>query len=277
MKKHYKPPETRDDVKTYRRIRNMIGFLGMGLPLVLFVISCIHFFETPPQPSISDYYYTNCREIFTGVLCAVGLFLIRYQGHTNEVFWKNDKLMTNIAGTMALGVALMPTNPFTCAEKIYTFLPICAPWTGAIHYLFAATFFLILANISVNVFVIGQKKSPDIPVYLFNENYIYRTCGFVIFICIVLIPICMKLELFPRSTYWLETVALLSFGFSWLIKGRAFGQNGLMGRILYRENNKTSDKENPRAVLRFLISVPRRLRLLAEIEERKRKAFGSQR
>jgi hypothetical protein len=275
MKKPYKPPKARDDIKTFRKIRNMIGILGMGLPILLFIMSNINFFETPPQPSISHYYYTNCREIFTGVLCAVGVFLILYQGHTNEVFWKNDKLMTNIAGALAIGVAFLPTNPFVCTDKTDSLLHICAPWTGLIHYILAAFFILILANISFNIFVLGQKTSFDIPVYVFNENHIYKTCGIVIFISVVSIPVFIKLKHFPRSTYWLETVALLAFGFSWLVKGRAFGQKGIMGRILYREDNKYISEDRNMPVNKFLMLVSRKMRPYAEALESKRKASGS--
>ncbi len=238
MKTKVKPPKTENDKQTYHRIRKAIGWLGIGLPWVLMLLSKIPFFETKIQPSVSDYYYTNFREIFTGVLCATSLFLIRYQGYKNKTFWKNDSLMTNIAGALALGVAFMPTNPSDCAEKIYTFLPICAPWTGIFHYVFAAGFFLILANISHNIFVIGQEDPKDIPVSFLNENHIYKTCGWVIFVSVILIPLFMCMKLFENSTLILETIALTAFGFSWLIKGRVIGQSGAIGRVLYREHHK---------------------------------------
>ena len=68
------------DIFTYRRIRRAIGYLGISLPILLVGLSLISFFETSVQYSISDYYYTNLREVFTGTLCAVGLFLICYKG-----------------------------------------------------------------------------------------------------------------------------------------------------------------------------------------------------
>lgn len=94
-----------NDVFTYRRIRKAIGLLGVSLPIVLVLFSFIDFFQSNLQSSISHYYYTNLREIFTGTLCAVGLFLIRYKGHENKSIFKNDSLLTNLAGIMAFGVA----------------------------------------------------------------------------------------------------------------------------------------------------------------------------
>jgi hypothetical protein len=235
MKKVSKIQSTESEIATFRRIRRSIGWLGIGLPIVLFVLSFIAFFSTPVQPSISHYYYTNFREIFTGILCGVGLFLIRYKGTRNKVFWKNDSLLTNIAGYMAFGIAFFPTNPVEWSEKIYTLIPLDYNVLGYIHYGFAAVFFLILANISINVFTIGQEKNPGIPVSFYNENRIYRISGYMILFSIIMIVVFGKLDIFPYSTLLFEAVALFFFGTSWLIKGRVLGDKGQIGRNLYRE------------------------------------------
>jgi hypothetical protein len=228
---------------TYRRLRRAIGILGVMLPIVLVSFSLIPFFQTTPQVSISHYYYTNLREIFTGVLCAVGLFLIRYKGYDNPSIFKNDNFLTNLAGTMAIGVAFIPTNPETYQEKIYTLIPSTAAWLGWLHYSFAGIFFLILSIISINVFTIGQKGNMNIPISVLNENHIYRVCGIAILLCIGLVPVSASIELFPYSTLTLEALALFSFGISWLIKGRALGDKGKIGEKLYREQNTSKSRE----------------------------------
>ncbi len=226
-----------DDIFNYRRIRKVIGYLGFSLPVALVLLSLLPFFKTGIQDSISSYYYTNFREIFTGILCAVSLFLICYKGTRNRIIWRNDSLLTNIAGIMALLIAFFPTNPLSWDEKIYTIAPWDLQWLGWLHYFFAATFFLILANISINVFTIGQQANTDIPVSMLNENYIYRICGWTIIICVILIPACKITNLFRCSTLVFEAIALLAFGITWLIKGRALGETGNIGKVLYREEN----------------------------------------
>jgi len=144
------------DIFTYRRIRRAIGYLGIILPILLVVLSFISFFQTPVQHSISHYYYTNLREIFTGTLCAVGLFLICYKGNGNASVWKNDNLLTNISGIMALGTA----NPEVLSDKIYTLIPITEKWIGWLHYGFAALLFLLFSLLAINVFTIGQEMKP---------------------------------------------------------------------------------------------------------------------
>ncbi|MBS7252485.1 hypothetical protein [Flavobacterium branchiicola] len=225
------------DIFTYRRIRRAIGYLGISLPILLVGFSLISFFETRIQPSISDYYYTNLREIFTGTLCAVGLFLIRYKGHGNISFWKNDNLLTNIAGIMAIGVALVPTNPAKICQKIYTFIPSTKSWLGWLHYGFAGIFFLILALLAINVFTIGQANETRAPKSILNENNIYKVCGYLILAALIMVPVSGYLNLFSYSTLVFEAIALFAFGIAWLIKGRALGDQGKIGQKLYQENN----------------------------------------
>lgn len=228
---------SKNDLFTYRRLRRAIGYLGIALPVLLIGLSFIPFFQTELQPSISDYYYTNLRDIFTGTLAAVGLFLICYKGHGNLAFLKNDQLLTNIAGIAAVGVAFVPVAPEPEAEKIYTLIPYNYSWTGWLHYGFAALLFGIFALLAINVFTIGQNKAGDLPVSSLNENNIYRFCGIAILILICLIPVSEELELFAYSTLVLESLALFFFGTAWLIKGRALGDEGRIGEKLYREHN----------------------------------------
>jgi hypothetical protein len=235
MKKQPEPPASENDITSFRRIRKAIGWLAISLPVALVILPLIPIFKTSIQNSISYYYYTNLREVFTGVLCAVSLFLIRYRGFENPVFWKNDNKMTNLAGILAIGVALVPTNPNNCSEKIYTILPFCINFLGVIHYLFATIFFIILAIISYVIFTIGQKKNKQIPLSILNENNIYKICGIAIIVFAAMIPICDLLNFFPKSTLVLEALALIAFGTSWLVKGRFLGDTGKIGRMLYRE------------------------------------------
>ena len=226
-----------NDKTTVRRLRNTIGWLGISLPFALVLLSLFPVFRTEIQDSLSSYYYTHLREIFTGVLCAVGLFLIRYEGYPDKVFWKDDNRMTNLAGAMALGVALMPTGPDTCCEKMFTIIPFCDDFLGWFHYIFAAFFFIILAVMSLFVFTLGQNKTQKLTRGVFDEYPVYRICGCAILVFISMVPVCQFLIPFPYSTLIFETLALVAFGISWLTKGRIVGSNTIVGRILYRDNN----------------------------------------
>lgn len=226
-----------NDISTYRRLRRAIGYLGIALPVLLVGMSFIPFFNTQLQPSISDYYYTNLRDIFTGTLAAVGLFMISYKGRKNTSVFRNDQILTNVAGIMAIGVALVPVTPKLKGQKIYTLIPYHFEWLGWLHYIFAALLFGVFALLAINVFTIGQNKAEDIPVSTFNENHIYRFCGIAIIVLMILVPISEEFGMFRYSTLVLEALALFFFGTAWLIKGRALGDEGKLGEKLYREHN----------------------------------------
>ena len=215
----------------------MIGYLGISLPVLLVGLSFIPFFETEVQPSISDYYYTNLHDIFTGTLAAVGLFMICYKGHGNSSVWKNDQVLTNISGLMAIGVAFIPVAAEIETEKVLTLIPYDYEWIGWLHYIFAALIFGSFALLSINVFTIGQNPAEGLPESRLNENNIYRICGIAIIILMLLIPVSEELELFQFSTLVLEALILFFFGTAWLIKGRALGDEGKIGEKLYRERN----------------------------------------
>lgn len=223
--------------RSFRKQRRVIGYLGFCLPIALMLPACIPNY-VPLQHSISHYYYTNLREIFTGTLCAVGLFLISYQGHKSPQWWRDDHLLTNIAGFMAFGVALIPTNPESPADKVDTLIPINQPLLGWIHLGFAACLFSIFALLCLSVFTLGQKRDAGIAKSMLDENNIYRTCGIIIILCIIGIPI--SEALYPDFDYFVfiyEAIALFAFGTSWLTKGRALGDKGSIGRILYGEKH----------------------------------------
>ena len=232
---------------TYRRLRRMIGLLGLALPIVLVLLSLFPFFNTDIQPSISDYYYTHLREVFTGTLCGVGLFLICYKGYNNPHIWKNDNFLTNFSGIMAFGVAFMPTTAADCSGKIFTLIPSCAPWLGWLHYSCAALLFLSFSILAINVFTIGQKEDHSLPASWLNENHIYKVCGYSILVFIVMIPVSASFRLFKDSTLVFEALSLFAFGTAWLIKGRALGDKGKIGEKLYRERNAKNIIKNESA------------------------------
>lgn len=227
------------NIITYRRIRKAIGVLGMALPILLILLSCFPFFKTEYQDSISHYYHTNLREIFTGILCSVGLFLFLYEGTRNSNLLKNDKVLTNIAGFMAIGVAFFPTNIEDCSQKVKTLIPLCEnnAWIGYVHYGCAAILFFIFGLISINIFTIGQDAESGIDKSIVDENNIYKSCGYVIFASMALSYFCGRYNCFKYSTLIFETIMLFAFGIAWLIKGRALGDKGMVGKMLYRENN----------------------------------------
>ena len=173
------------------------------------------------KSSVSHYYYTTTGEIFTGTLYAVALFMICYTGHPKRREDKglSDNAMTNLAGLFAIGVALFPTtSEAPMKDNLRSF--VSSSGIGWVHYAFAASFFVVLALISIVNFRRSQDpaqfgKGKDDPFFL--------RCGVTMLSCLVLVPVFGSFESiqFLRPTFVLEAVALITFGMSWLKKGQA--------------------------------------------------------
>lgn len=199
-------------VLSYLGLRKAIGIIGIALPLVL-ALGKIPLDGPGIQNSISSYYYTGMRDVFVGSLCAIAVFLMSYRGHE----WKDD-IAGDLACIFAIGVALFPTTPDadpTSSEKL----------VGALHLTFAASFFLALAYFSLVLFRKTDPTRTPTPRKL-QRNVVYTVCGYAILACIALIVL---VALLPGDTpvkrldpvFWLESVAVVAFGVSWLIKGEA--------------------------------------------------------
>ncbi len=101
--------------ETGRSMRKMVGILAFALPTLLLILSLNPTIGI--QTSISHFNFTNAREIFTGILAAVGLMMLCYKtqpdfyDYIGSLKYKTEQRLAIAAGIFALGVALFPTNP----------------------------------------------------------------------------------------------------------------------------------------------------------------------
>ena len=214
-------PENSILVISYLGLRKAIGILGVALPFVLpfgqillhalGIQSSLH---TPViESSVSSYYYTDMRNIFVGSMCAIGVFLMSYRGYD-----RRDAIAGRFAFVCAIGVALFPTSPLpvaTVEEKLI----------GGVHLTFAALLFLTLAYVSLKLFTMTDPNKAPTRQKL-QRNVVYRVSGYIMLACIALIVVAalppikaMVEQLAPR--FWLEAIAIVAFGVSWLTKGEA--------------------------------------------------------
>jgi len=197
-------------------MRRFIGVLGIALPIIIvfggFIQNGFVILD-----SISNYYYTNMRDFFVGILCGVSLFLISYTGYE-----KIDNLIGNLAGIFAFGIITFPASMYSGRDVRVGIFLINDTISGYIHLIFSALFFILLSYNSIFLFTkhgpgrISREKK--------HRNVIYRLCGIIMIVSMVLIII--YTSFFKTTVAWkihpvliLETVALLAFGISWLVKG----------------------------------------------------------
>ncbi len=243
MPTHKEKEDSNALVIHYLAFRQLLGFMGISLPVLLIIGSFI-FDGGHIETSISNFYYTCLRDVFVVILCAVALFLFAYQGYD-----KADKWVTNIAGIFGVTVAFVSTNfkyditlpcykllsqrtdsigqllPLkeNCICESYTIIPYPhAEYIGYIHLTCAALFFLALAYMSYFQFTkTAGNPSPQ----KLKRNILYKTCAIIMAACILgLVPcfVSNSLKLFYDShklVFWGESISLWAFGASWLVKG----------------------------------------------------------
>ena len=196
--------DVRDDggeLVSYRTLRRVVGVLAVSLPVVLAIWGWA--LGHGLLPSISDYYALRTRDALVGVLFTVAWFLFTYHGYD-----RRDNTAGNLACLFALGVALLPNHGASELE-------------GTLHFVSAAALFLVLAYFALVLFT--TTKGTPTPQKLIR-NRIYRACGTAILVCIVAIGIAhLALDEPTRTStaivFWLESLALWAFGFSWFVKG----------------------------------------------------------
>jgi hypothetical protein len=207
--------ERKDDLSTPRH-RQLIGVIGLLLPVLLWLISGLR--PTGAHPwavldSISAYYYTGAVSIFTGMLVVLGLFLYTYLGYDNP-YYLRDRWAGCIAGTASILIAIFPT-----AATGQTVAPVWwTPKTGAIHLTSAAILFLSFFFFAWFQFPISSRAKEDLPRSKKVRNAIYRACGAAILVSIAWVAYAGT---HGMSIFWPETLALEFFAISWLLKGRA--------------------------------------------------------
>ena len=205
---------------SYMLLRKIIGCLGILLPVVLAAGGLIYANCTSIQSSISDYYHTEMRNIFVGTLCAVALFMFAYKGHD-----KRDKIAGNLACIFALGVAFFPTKVDVlseCATECIDY----KPWINIVHFTSAFLFFVVLIYFSLVLFPKTHNTTGPLSVEKKQRNRVYKISGYTMIVSIVLIAVFIFFFKEDKTlqqldpVFWLEAIALLAFGISWLTKGQ---------------------------------------------------------
>lgn len=206
---------------SYMSLRQIVGLLGILLPILLILGAYYYGDCSIIQSSISDYYHTKMRNILVGVLCAVALFMFTYKGYD-----KKDSIAGNLACIFAIGIAFFPTEVDTlseCAEQCIFY----ENWVNTAHFVFATLFFIVLIYFSLFLFTQSNTPKSLQKTPKRKRNTTFHICGYIMIVCVLLIALYFFVlkEKFPElkhldPVFWLETIALWAFGISWIVKGQ---------------------------------------------------------
>ena len=210
-------PEELD--KAFLSIRRAIGRLGFFLPIILFAIGT---WFGNVEDSISDFYYSDGRDVFVAYLSAIAIFFLAYTGHRQgqgEII--SDSMLGNITGIAALGVVFIPTGG-TPTPRIHEMLG--PGFAVGLHLACASVFFGCLAAFSYFKFQRGDETDA----LKQRRNAVHRGCAYTIAAMMVLMFLNWLVHRGDRvmfydgwnPVFWLESIAVWAFAVSWLVKGQ---------------------------------------------------------
>jgi hypothetical protein len=202
-----------DQIISYFTLRKLIGAAGISLPFLMVIGKLIYNHSWQIEYSISDYYDNGTAgDILVGILFALAFFLVSYKG-----FAPIDSIAANLGCVFSLGVALCPT---TSPDR----------FVHTMHFVFA--FLLFSVFIFFSIYLFRQSDDPHPTRQKKNRNGVYLLCGIIMIVCIVGIAVGnFFLQSFSEQlhlVFWLESLALISFGFSWITKAE----------VLFKDENK---------------------------------------
>ena len=232
---------TDSDVIHLQTLRKAIGLVAVALPFLLLAGENLRDWiltndgrvgDVIVEASISAYFHTGMREVFVGSLCAIAVFLVCYKGYD-----RRDNIAANIAGVSAFLIALFPTREIsreagdTGLRVIDSATLFSGPesadpaYVSIVHFTAAAIFFVTLAVMSLFLFTLSDR--PDPAPRKLQRNTVFVVCGWTIIasvISIALAKLVLPEEWTERTSmvFWLETIAVVAFGISWLTKAEVF-------------------------------------------------------
>lgn len=197
----------------------------MSLPFLLVLSLQIFAQYADPLESISHYYFTRVSAVFIGIMSILAVFLIIYKGKEPIDFY-----VSLTAGIAALGVILFPTSNISVKSDEIKEIAVTVLKPNELqetfHYISAAIFLLCLTYMSLCLFTKSDKTKEERGKMKKIRNRIYRTCAVIMLGAMAVIYFGGAREIIHEETYnhykltfWMEALAVVSFGFSWLIKG----------------------------------------------------------
>lgn len=247
---------SQQEIINQQRMAFLVGAVAFGLPTAtifvgLFLSTCFYF-------SISHFYYSQFwGSVFIGCLFFIGTYLLAWQGQS-----RGERVLANMAGPFAWGVALFPTSGAGCTlpaweGRVFADITRSAdgtiallvpgdsaayftllPWAATLHGISAAIMFSVLAYFALVVFtreVEGRDRpGGDLSPAKAQRNKIYRICGWIIVAMICALGGRLLIEWITGAplvwwdannmTLWCEAIALYAFGITWMVKGRFWGR-----------------------------------------------------
>ena len=199
-------------------IQMSLGIAGFLLPIILVLGGYLAGVE--PKIAMSLYYHTRMRDLFVGLLCAIGFCLFAYKGYTLLGFEHLENWLGGIACIAAIGTAIVPSLMHVNSECAY-----CSAVFGMNHVvhlicavvLFGTLFVFLILFTCTNM----DKSSTEWKTSRKRiRNKWYRSLAGAMALALAIAIIAMNVDVMRRHYVVLigQWAALWSFSIGWMIK-----------------------------------------------------------
>jgi len=207
---------TNQVVATYRMLRLGLAVLAFAFPLLLWTGGHLAG-HLPLAGSMSAYYHASdpldpehgapgqgvMRNEFVGILFAVGMLLLVYQGISPYEDWA-----LNLAGVMAFGIALCPMK--------WTTGPHDSPFS--FHGFFAISFFICIAYVCIWRAADSLSLVKDVATRKYYRRT-YKWLGWAMVICPVIAWVLIsRLPFHATTIFFVELAGIYVFATYWVVK-----------------------------------------------------------
>ncbi len=190
---------------TYFSTRLGIAIIGILFPLILWLIGLQLGVEL--QGSISAYYHTPIRNVFVGILFAIGTSLYLYKGYSTV-----EDFVLDGAGILAVCVALLPTS---CPVEVE-----CDTFTAPLwHGISAILFFILIAYICIfrALDTLNQSQIEE------SRKKVYMIIYWILGVSMIALPLFSALWLYLVNEtgsliFWVELAGVWVFSAYWIVK-----------------------------------------------------------
>ena len=190
---------------TYFSTRVGIAVISILFPLILWLVGLMLGIEL--QGSISSYYHTPMRNVFVGILFAIGAFLYLYKGYSTI-----EDFVLDGAGILAVCIALLPTS---CPAELE-----CNTFTAPFwHGVSAISFFILIAYICI------FRASDTLDQSQIDESRksFYKRIYWILGVSMILLPLFSALWLYligetGSLIFWIESLGVWVFSLYWIVK-----------------------------------------------------------
>lgn len=210
---------------SYFLLRVGMALIGFLFPLILWIGGLFVNFDL--QPAMSLYYHTPMRNIFVGILCALGAFLYLYKGYDYK-----ENIGLNFAGIFAVGIALLPTSPKELILRPEVD-PGCDPFFSPLHGICAILFFLSIAFVSIFTHDASLKENSSS-----SKRKFYGRLYNILGILMILLPL-SSAYLMSMTKYRIIAIqigAIWTFSTYWVLKTFEFTSSQLDKKIVNNLN-----------------------------------------